>query len=290
MRSPSFSAASGATAPRVAERPTSGLRLRVISAVVMAAIVFAALAAGPRAFAILVIVAAAILGWEWSRLCDNGHFEVAGVAVAGGAAMAAALTMVAGPGAGVAAAAISAPVVYLIAWGSGRGPAAWWLAAGALYAGVPSVALIWLRGTTGSGLAALLWLLLVVWATDIGAYFAGRLIGGPKIWPRVSPKKTWAGLIGGMASAALVGVLAPLAYPAAPAALPLAMAGVVLAVVAQAGDFLESAVKRHFDAKDSSNLIPGHGGLMDRVDGLVAAAAFLALWQWLSGGGALTWR
>jgi phosphatidate cytidylyltransferase len=290
MRLPSSSAANGVTAPRVAERPTSSLRLRVISAVVMAAIVFAALAAGPRGFAILVIIAAAILGWEWSRLCDDGHFELAGVAVAGGAALAASLALVSGPSAGVVASLVSAPVAYAAAWATGRGRAALWLAAGALYAGLPAVALVWVRGDSKAGLVALLWLLLAVWATDIGAYFAGRLIGGPKLAPRISPKKTWAGLLGGMASAALVGVLFAEFYPGAPEAMRLALAGAILAVVAQAGDFLESAVKRRFDAKDSSNLIPGHGGLMDRVDGLLAAASVLALGQWLSGGDVLAWQ
>lgn len=290
MRSPNSSVANGVTAPRVSERVTSGLGLRVISAVVMAAIVFAAVAAGPRGFAVLVIVAAAIIGWEWSRLCDEGHFELAGVALAGGAALASALALLVGPEQGLFVAVVSAPIVYIAALISGRRPAALWLAGGALYAGVPAVALVWLRGDQPVGLALLLWLLLAVWATDIGAYFAGRLIGGPKLIPKLSPKKTWAGLIGGMISAALVGVFYPKFYAGAPEPMRLALAGAILAVVAQAGDFFESGIKRHFGAKDSSNLIPGHGGLMDRVDGLLAAAAVLALGQWLSGGGVLSWR
>jgi phosphatidate cytidylyltransferase len=290
MRSPNSSAASGATARRVAERPTSGLRLRVISALVMAVIVFAALAAGSVPFAVLLMTAAVILGWEWSQLCDRGRFGFAGGVVAWTAAFAVVLATFMGPQAGVVAALAGAPVAYLASLATGRKTVALWLAAGALYASLPSVALVWLRGNSTAGLAGLLWLLLAVWATDIGAYFAGRLIGGPKLAPRISPKKTWAGLIGGMMSAALVGILYPLLYAGAPSQVRLAAAGAILAVIAQAGDFLESAVKRRFGAKDSSALIPGHGGLMDRVDGLVAAAAALAAFQALSGGEVLSWR
>jgi phosphatidate cytidylyltransferase len=152
------------------------------------------------------------------------------------------------------------------------------------------VALVWLRGDVG-GARLILWLMATVWATDIGAFFAGRLIGGPKLAPRISPKKTWAGLIGAMASAGLVGIVADFSVPGAPGAAVLAAAGAVMAVVAQAGDLGESWVKRHFGAKDSSALIPGHGGLLDRVDGLLAAALALAAWQWFSsGGGVLSWR
>src|SRR5262249_42987689 len=115
--------------------------------------------------------------------------------------------------------------------------------------------------------------------------------GGPKLAPRISPKKTWAGLLGAMVSAGAIGALADLAVPGAPPAAALAAAGAALAVGAQAGGLGGSWVKRRFGAKDSSSLIPGHGGLLDRVDGLLAAAVALAAWQWLSnGGGALAWR
>ena len=119
---------------------------------------------------------------------------------------------------------------------------------------------------------------------------AGRLIGGPLLAPRISPKKTWAGLGGAVASSACVGLVVSALDGQAPPALLLAAAGAVLAVVAQAGDLAESAFKRHFGAKDASGLIPGHGGMMDRVDGLVAAAACLAVFQWASAGAVLAWR
>ena len=122
------------------------------------------------------------------------------------------------------------------------------------------------------------WLLAVVWATDIGAYFAGRGIGGAKLAPAISPNKTWAGLIGGALAAALVGIIA--ARLLGSGAIPLAVGGMALAVVAQGGDLLESWCKRRFGVKDSSHVIPGHGGILDRVDGLLAVfpAAFLYFW------------
>jgi len=131
-----------------------------------------------------------------------------------------------------------------------------------------------LRRDPVNGFAALLFVLLVVWASDIGGYFAGRAIGGPKLWPRVSPKKTWAGSLGGFVASLAVAagfVLCGVGKP-----LPLAVLGAVLSVVSQLGDLFESAVKRRFGVKDSSHLIPGHGGLMDRLDGFVAAV--VAAW------------
>ena len=125
------------------------------------------------------------------------------------------------------------------------------------------------------------WLLAVVWATDIGAYFAGRGIGGPKLAPSISPNKTWAGLIGGALSAGLVGTLA--AGLTDSDATLLVVGGMILAVVAQGGDLLESWCKRHFGVKDSSHIIPGHGGILDRVDGLLAVLPVVFLYYWVVG-------
>jgi len=128
----------------------------------------------------------------------------------------------------------------------------------------------------------LMLVLLVVWATDIGGYFAGRLIGGPKLWPQVSPKKTWAGAIGGfVASLAVAIAFAALGLGKA---IPVLGLAAVLSVASQLGDLFESAVKRRFGVKDSSHIIPGHGGLMDRLDGFVAAIAVAALFGFLRGG------
>ena len=131
-------------------------------------------------------------------------------------------------------------------------------------------------------------LLCVVWATDIGAYAFGRLIGGPKLAPRFSPKKTWAGLIGGMLSAAGVG--AGIAAWAGLAVVGFGLLSAGLAVMSQAGDLFESWVKRRFNVKDSSNIIPGHGGVLDRVDGVLPVAVVVAVLALVQGGGILTWR
>jgi len=150
-----------------------------------------------------------------------------------------------------------------------------WAAAGFLYAAVALLASILVRLDPLKGLSALILVLLVVWATDIGGYFAGRGIGGAKLWPRVSPKKTWAGAIGGFMASLLVATgFAALGYGKS---LPLLMLAAALSVAAQLGDLFESAVKRRFGVKDSSHIIPGHGGLMDRLDGFVAAIAVAAL-------------
>jgi phosphatidate cytidylyltransferase len=157
-----------------------------------------------------------------------------------------------------------------------------WTAAGLLYAGAAQFAAVLLRADREMGFAALIFVLLVVWATDTGGYFAGRGIGGPKLWPRVSPNKTWAGAVGGFAGSLVVaGGFAGLGIGRA---LPLLFLGAVLSVAGQLGDLFESAVKRRFGVKDSSHLIPGHGGLMDRLDGLVAALVLAAVFGFLRHG------
>lgn len=151
-----------------------------------------------------------------------------------------------------------------------------WRLAGLAYVALPCASLVWLRGLEG-GFGITLSLLLAVWATDIGAYFAGRIIGGPKLAPEISPNKTWAGLGGGIVAAALTLMIATSFSPFPATAANAFLIGVLLAILAQAGDLFESWLKRRADVKDSSNLIPGHGGLLDRVDGIVLAAPFYAL-------------
>ena len=149
-------------------------------------------------------------------------------------------------------------------------------------AAVAEVASVLLRQDPEEGFVALMFVLLVVWATDIGGYFAGRSIGGPKLWPRVSPKKTWAGAVGSFVGSLVVA--AGFAVFDLGAVAPLLVLGALLSVVSQFGDLFESAVKRRFGVKDSSHLIPGHGGLMDRLDGFVAAVAVAAIFGFLRGG------
>ena len=157
-----------------------------------------------------------------------------------------------------------------------------WAAAGFLYAAAAQAASILVRLDQAKVLSALILVLLVVWATDIGGYFAGRAIGGPKLWPRVSPKKTWAGAIGGFVASLLVAI----GFSASDLGktLPLVILAAMLSVAAQLGDLFESAIKRRFGVKDSGHIIPGHGGVMDRLDGFVAAIVLAAIFGVLRGG------
>jgi len=158
-----------------------------------------------------------------------------------------------------------------------------WLAGGIGYAAVLLFAPLILRRDAALGFVAIAFLFAIVWATDIAAYFAGRAIGGPRLWPAVSPKKTWAGAVGGTLGGLAAGILTAklLGLPIAPI---LVLVAGFLSVVAQAGDLLESAIKRHFGAKDAGQLIPGHGGLMDRLDGFLTAAAAAAMVGLIRGG------
>jgi phosphatidate cytidylyltransferase len=147
-----------------------------------------------------------------------------------------------------------------------------WVPIGPLYASLPIIALVVLRRDGTLGWETILWLFLIVWAADVFAYFAGRTIGGPKLAPKFSPKKTWAGLGGAVLGAAAVSLVFATYVPTKPAALPLAILAGALALFEQAGDIFESAFKRHYGVKDSGTLLPGHGGVIDRVDGLIAVA------------------
>ena len=163
-----------------------------------------------------------------------------------------------------------------------------WQVAGAFYIGACCMALTWLRTGSVFGFETVVWLLATVWAADIGAYVCGRLIGGPRLVPAISPNKTVAGLLGGVACAGAVGAAVAASFDRQ-SIVPLAASSLVLGLVAQAGDVAESWIKRRRGFKDSSHLIPGHGGLLDRVDGLLAAAAVTALFAAVRGGGIRTW-
>jgi len=162
-----------------------------------------------------------------------------------------------------------------------------WMIGGAIYICVPAGILIWLRADAMAGMITILWLFAVVWSADIAAYISGRAIGGPKLAPRISPKKTWAGFIGGVSFAGIVAGAFAVYWDEPP--LTLALWGAVVAIASQAGDLLESAIKRRFDIKDSSQLIPGHGGVLDRVDALVAGAVAIAILKYALGRSVMPW-
>lgn len=273
------------------------LRKRVLSAALLAPAALLCVWLGAEAWTALMAAAAALLAWEWVRLCGFSTRRFPGSAV---------------PLAVLAAGALAVeahwlPAIALLCLGAitagaagepprfRRGLPSMWLAFGVLYIGLAAVALIHLRGDASAGLVNVLFLFLVVWASDIGAYAAGRCFGGPKLAPSVSPNKTWAGAIGGLLAAVAVGGGAAYAMSSAAGTLPptdargLLVAGAI-GVLAQAGDFFESWIKRRFHVKDTSSLIPGHGGLLDRLDGVLAAAPAAALLGVLLGPGEALWR
>jgi phosphatidate cytidylyltransferase len=158
-----------------------------------------------------------------------------------------------------------------------------WMIAGLIYAGVLLFGPVILRSDPSLGFVVMLFLFAVVWATDVAAYFAGRAIGGPKLWPAVSPKKTWSGALGGTLGGVVAG-LAVVKLAGVALAPHLVVVALVLSAVSQGGDLLESSIKRHFGAKDASQLIPGHGGLMDRLDGFLTAVAAAVMVGLIRGG------
>lgn len=248
--------------------------LRVLSALVLipAAVLVAYL--GGWAFSVLVGSAGVLILYEWNRLTENSlapaQFAVQGVLLLAVVVLALAglwrellLTSI-----------IGAVLTVSMARMQGRKP--FWALGGLAYALVPAVALLWLRRQGDDGFALCIWLFALVWATDIGGYLAGKAIGGPRLAPRISPNKTWAGLAGGVGLSAFLSASIGGWFGLGPGWAVLALIGALLAVWAQVGDLAESAVKRRFGAKDSGSIIPGHGGIMDRVDGLVFAAPVVA--------------
>jgi phosphatidate cytidylyltransferase len=268
----------GEAAPApVAAQETRNLLTRIAAALVLAPLALATAYAGGFLWAALVTLAAIGLYVEWLSVVSTAR-ELRLVAVGAAAlAVSGVCLALARVDASLVVLAVGLAAVALLGR-QRRG----WSAAGFLYSAVAQVASVLVRFDPMTGWEALVLVLLVVWATDIGGYFAGRGIGGPKLWPRVSPKKTWAGAVGGFLGSLLVA--AGCAGLGLGKPTPLLALAAVLSVAAQLGDLLESAVKRHFGVKDSSHIIPGHGGLMDRLDGYIAAVLLAAIIGFLRGG------
>ena len=256
------------------------LRQRIRSGLVLATVALAATVVGGWLFVVLILAAVVVMAGEWSRLATEVPAPRTLLVAATAAIPAlAVLTLALGrpllAGGILLAGAVLLAVVGALALG--------WrplrAAGGVLYVGLPALALVWLRGEVPGGLQHLIWLFLVIWATDICAYLVGRSVGGPKLAPTISPGKTWSGLMGGVAGAGLVGALAATGLGAGHWFA--AAVGACLAVIGQAGDLFESSLKRRAGVKDSGHLIPGHGGLLDRIDGLVFAAPAFAGLVWL---------
>jgi phosphatidate cytidylyltransferase len=268
----------GEAAPAaVAEQGSRNLLMRVIAALVLAPIAISIAYTGGWLWTVLVTVAAIGLYLEWLAIVGAARqmrvvapgvvgLALAGCCLAFGQVDASLVPLVLG----LAGVALFSP--------ERRG----WTTAGFGYAAAAQVASVLVRLDQFWGFVALILILLVVWVTDIGGYFAGRGIGGPKLWPRVSPRKTWAGAVGGFAASLVVA--AGFAVFGLARTGPLLVLGAALSIVSQLGDLFESAVKRRFGVKDSSQIIPGHGGLLDRLDGFVAAVVLAAIFGFLRGG------
>ena len=274
---------SGATARPVfsAERRWATLRTRTVSALLLAPPVLFIVHLGGPWFALMTAAGGVILSWEWARLCrgsGRGGVVAAAVVVLSVAAAAVGRLELA-----LLAAAVGGAAVFVVERGD------IWSSAGVFYVGLPSAAFVWLRFDPEAGRLIVFWLLASVWAYDVGAFAFGRLIGGPRLAPSISPNKTWAGCIGGSVCAAIAGTLTLVALGGVAVGWAAPVVSGALGVAAQAGDLFESGVKRRFDVKDASGLIPGHGGLLDRVDGLIAATAVAALIVMFGNGSIRPW-
>jgi phosphatidate cytidylyltransferase len=246
----------------------SDLLTRVLSAAILAPVALMAVILGGLPLAALVGLVAAVAFWEWTAIGDArdpGWARLLALAclvvgLVGIATLRSDWVIL------IAAAAVLAVLAGL------RLPPLRWMGLGLVYVAVPCAGFLLLRQAEPFGLYAILFLVVVVWATDIAAYFGGRAFGGPKLWPRVSPKKTWSGALAGLVAAIAAGGITVGLTKAGDYRAGLLLAA-PLSIAAQAGDLFESAVKRKFGVKDSGSIIPGHGGVLDRVDGLFGAAA-----------------
>jgi phosphatidate cytidylyltransferase len=264
-----------------------------MSALTLAPLPIAAIWFGEPWLALLTALAAALMAWEWGRLCRGGRAAATGampvrIVLVGVVLGTVAISAMGAAGLAAAAALAGAAIVFWVARkGSDHQPG--WTALGALWVALPCICMLWLASQHTGGRTILLWVLAVVWATDIGAYAIGRMIGGPRLAPRWSPRKTWSGLAGGTLCAALAGAATALTLRLSPA-LPVVLLSAGLAIVAQFGDLAESLAKRRFGVKDSSGLIPGHGGLLDRLDSLLAVIPAVALLTLIGGRSVLAWQ
>lgn len=257
-------------------QPSTGLPKdlgpRLVSGVILGLAALMLTWINPWTFACLVIAVGLIVAWEWGRIVRKAEQDAILIVHLVSVLAAGLLSATGLPMLGMLSACVGAIIAGILGFDKlGRVSAL-----GVLYAAFPVVSLIWIRNGAVLGVQAALFLLLCVWASDTGAYFAGRGIGGPKLVPSISPNKTWSGAAGGMVASLLVATGFKFALPAL-GWQPLLVGAALLAVISQAGDLMESGLKRWYGVKDASGLIPGHGGFMDRVDGLIFAAIAAAL-------------
>lgn len=253
----------------------SNLQQRVLSGIVLIAVALTLTWAGGIWYRLLAAVISGAVLYEWLSMTAQGE-KPSNRWLAIGLLAVLLILLVSGASISFLSMALVGAIIVTGAHAV-RFEAGFWPTLGLAYAGLLGVALSALRGDDAAGLYATLFLFAVVWATDILAYFVGRAVGGLKLAPSISPGKTWSGAVGGTVSALIAG-LAVASYFGSPLGwAELAVLILMLSVVSQIGDLFESSIKRRFGAKDSSQLIPGHGGVMDRVDGLATASFALFL-------------
>lgn len=255
----------------------SNLALRIISGLALAAVALALTYAGPLTFALLATALVAVMAWEWGRLVSSSGLDAAWFVQLATTALATWLAATGCPSCAVLAVGVGTLAVYGLRRLHLGNIESWWSATGVFYAGLPAIALVWIRSDAEFGWHAILFIFVTVWTTDTAAYIFGRMIGGALLAPRISPKKTWAGFAGGLICATLLGSVVLIGLAGARDLLAVIVLSAVVSLVAQGGDLGESSIKRLFGRKDSSGLIPGHGGVLDRVDGLVFAALACAI-------------
>lgn len=251
----------------------SNLQLRTISAIILGSAVLWLTWLGDLPFRLLAVAIGVGVFYEWVTITAAKQTPLSKLFGWLSLALVMAL-LVWGEGALIILAVLFGAAVLLYVVSNKTG--GFWPVVGLLYAGFPPIALAFLRNDDADGLVAIVFLFAVVWSTDIFAYFNGRALGGPKLAPRISPNKTWSGALGGAAAAVAAGIaVAAVAGP--PGSWTVPLIALLLSIASQCGDIGESWVKRVFGVKDSGRIIPGHGGVMDRVDGLVIAASLLYL-------------
>ncbi|MBL4612326.1 MAG: phosphatidate cytidylyltransferase [Emcibacter sp.] len=258
---------------------SSGLMMRVVSALVMLPIAIFIILQGGMAYFIFVALLTSLILYEWNGICEGKAFNAVFVfqtifvlllahSINSGIYFDLYIYLV--------------PLILTVVAGIILKMKLPFALLGIAYALLPALSLIWLRQNSDQGGWIVLWMMIIVWSMDTGAYFTGKKIGGLKMSPKISPNKTWAGLIGGAVTAVVFGLIAAHYFDLGFSITFLAPAAAVLAIWSQIGDLAESALKRRFDVKDSGAIIPGHGGIMDRVDGVVFAAPAVALFFYLS--------
>jgi phosphatidate cytidylyltransferase len=274
--------------PAAGGQPKSELAKRVLSSLALAGFAFTSVWFGGMAFAMIWGVAALAVWREWATIVGLDGRLSSPVFWIGFLGITASVGTIFFGLPFVWFAFVPAALAgFMIAVLFSRSRSYWvWSMTGPLYAASIIIGPLVLRNRGDDGLMIVVWLFLVVWISDIGAFFAGRTIGGPKLWPSISPKKTWSGSIGGL----LAGTIIPVGFVLVIKAIfgvvwlsvgPLIVLTLSTAITAEGGDLFESAMKRRFNVKDSGDLIPGHGGMMDRLDSYVAAALFVFMaTQW----------